>query len=96
MSIVIHTLNECCYCNQAKNFLTEHQLPFGEIKYDKTSENYQTLKNNLVNQTHSFTFPQIFINNVFLGGYQDLIHAYDTLTLHDLLKEIGILLDMDF
>jgi glutaredoxin 3 len=96
MSVVMHTLSNCKYCDQAKDFLTSKQIPFNIILYDKTSIDYEELKNKLVHQTKQTTFPQIFVNDTFIGGFQDLIISYDTLKLHQLCEQIGITLDVDF
>lgn len=96
MSIVVHCLSVCKYCDQAKEFLNNLHLPFQVIMYDKTADDYTEKKDKLVGQTNCFTFPQIFINNVFLGGYQDLISAHETLRLHTMCKEIGYEIKIDF
>ena len=96
MSIVVHSLMNCKYCDQTKEFLNELQLPMVIVMYDKNHDDYQERKDQLVNQTNSYTFPQIFINNTFIGGYQELTHLYNTLKLHDMCKELGYELNYDF
>jgi glutaredoxin len=96
MAIVIHSLIECKYCDLAKEFLTSINIPFTTIMYDKSADDYSERKDILISQTNCITFPQIFIQDRFIGGYQDLIHSYDTLQLHDLCKEIGITLEVNF
>ena len=96
MSIVIHSLIHCKYCDQAKEFFHSHQIPFETIMYDKSADDYVERKDKLISQTNCLTFPQIFIHDIFLGGYQDLIHSYETLQLHTLCKNIGINVEVDF
>jgi glutaredoxin-related protein len=64
--------------------------------YNKSDDEYEECKNKLINQTQWTTFPQIFINNTFIGGYQELEHAYETLKLHELCKQMGYELDVVF
>jgi glutaredoxin len=80
----------------AKDFFKENNIPFKEIYYDADSEEYEDKKNKLVSQTKHYTFPQIFIGDKFVGGYTELISMYSTLELHELCKNIGIILDYDF
>jgi glutaredoxin 3 len=96
MSVVIHTKSGCPYCDKAKVFFAEYSIPYEEVFYDPTSEDYEVLKNELIDKTCHRTFPQIFIGDKFLGGYTELLNAHSTLKLHDMLKEIGIELDYDF
>lgn len=96
MSIVIHSLIHCKYCDQSKEFLTSINIPFNTIYYDKSADNYMERKDKLISQTNCLTFPQIFINDKFLGGYQDLMHSYETLQFHTLCKDIGYDIEVDF
>lgn len=96
MSVVVHSLLECKYCDLAKVFLTSIHVPYTIIMYDKNANNYQEEKDKLVNQTNCFTFPQIFINDRFLGGYQEMMHSYETLQFHALCKEIGYDVEVEF
>jgi glutaredoxin len=80
----------------AKDFFKDNNIPFKEIYYDADSEAYEDKKNKLVSQTNHRSFPQIFIGDKFVGGYTELISMYSTLELHELCKNIGIILDYDF
>lgn len=96
MSVVVHSLIICKYCDLAKEFLSTKNIPYTCVVYDKTSENYPEQRDALIGKTNCLTFPQIFINDIFLGGYNDLVHSYDTLQLHSLCKDIGIDVEVDF
>lgn len=65
---------------------------------DPESKDYGARRTALINATNHSTFPWIFIGKTFIGGYNDLLHAYNTFRLHDLLKQIGMgdILQEDF
>jgi glutaredoxin 3 len=95
--IIIHCKVNCPFCDKAINFLSFHKLPYQKISYDPSSVDYQQRKNSLINVTHHYSFPQIFIGKQFIGGYSDLIDKYNNLSLHDiLLEEENINLSVDF
>jgi len=94
--IIIHTKKGCTYCDRTKVFLNSHALPYVEKIYHLEDKEYDRKKNLLVSLTNCKTFPQIFIKDKFIGGYSELISLYETLKLHDLLAEDGILLEIDF
>lgn len=68
MNITIYTTQTCTYCNLAKKILKEYNLNFKEINV----ENNLSIFKELINKTHHKTVPQVFINDVFIGGYTDL------------------------
>jgi glutaredoxin len=96
MSIVVHTKKDCFFCDKAKAFFKAKRLVFEEVYYDPSTPDYEPRKNALVGRTAHHTFPQIFIGDIFLGGFTQLTHAYDTLHLHELCASIGVELEMDF
>lgn len=67
-NIVVYTINNCGYCTAAKSLLKEKSLPFQEINIT----NDQDARIALVMKTHHRTMPQIFIDDVFIGGYTEL------------------------
>lgn len=67
--IVIYSTRSCPYCVRAKAFFQERNLPFEEIDL---TENHSEL-DRLKQRTGHMTVPQIFIDDIFIGGYTDLI-----------------------
>lgn len=67
--VEIYIKNPCPYCVAAKNYFKAHNIPYTEYdltgKYDEMTE--------LKTKTGHMTFPQIFINDEFIGGYDDLM-----------------------
>lgn len=96
MSIVVHSKTTCPYCTKAKQFLIKLGLTYQEVLYDPTSPDYEERKNALVAKSNMRTFPQIYIGNELIGGYDDLVSAHDTLKLHEICAKNGICLIYDF
>lgn len=67
--VVIYTKVPCGYCQAAKNYFRGENIPFEE--HDLTGKTDQMME--LKKRTGHMTFPQIFINDEFIGGYDDLM-----------------------
>mgnify|MGYP003682986845 CR=1 FL=1 len=70
--IEVYTRPGCSYCVAAKKILAHNDLSF--VEYD-TARNYRRLA---TMRTHApaRTFPQIVINQKWIGGFEDLL-AFD-------------------
>ena len=68
MDIKIYTTTYCSYCRAAKQLLTERKLPFSEV--DCTND--AATRDRLVNETGRRTVPQIYLDGVPVGGFDDL------------------------
>ena len=67
--IVIYSKTYCPYCDRAKNLFQSKNQSFEEICFtDNNIEDFQKLQK----QTGMRTVPQIFINDNFIGGFQEL------------------------
>ena len=71
-SIKVHSLYNCLYCDKAKEFLRSKNINFEEIKYDKSEDTDSIMY--LVELTNCTSFPQIFVDDVFIGGYFELLN----------------------
>lgn len=72
MNILIYTTKTCIYCNLAKKLLNEKKLTFKEINV----EDDINLFKDLIKKTNHKTVPQVFINDIFIGGYTELIEFF--------------------
>lgn len=68
MDIKIYTTTYCSYCRAAKQLLSERKLPFSEV--DCTSD--APTRERLVSETGRRTVPQIYLDGVPVGGFDDL------------------------
>lgn len=80
--IEIYTKDPCPYCVHAKRFFQDRQLPFEEIRIDLDSEQREIM----MHRSGRHTVPQIFINGVSVGGYDDLMERVRNKTFETLLK----------
>jgi glutaredoxin 3 len=71
--IVIYTTSHCPYCVRAKNLLTRKGANYEEVNV----ENDPSLREAMVERAGGRrTVPQIFINDIHIGGCDDL-HALE-------------------
>lgn len=68
LDIVVYAKSGCIYCIKAKELLEMKQLKYKQIELS----NNKDLHLKLANQTGQTTVPYIFIDNDFIGGFQDL------------------------
>lgn len=94
--IVVFSKPGCPYCAKAKTFLDELNLPFSEVVINPAEANYEYKRDRLFQFYNHRSYPIIVIDNKLLGGYSELIRAYDTLKLHKMCQDIGLYLPYDF
>lgn len=68
--IEIYTKSYCPYCDHAKNFLSHRNLSYTEIRIDLDPEKLDEM---LKRSEGRRTVPQIFINDVGIGGFTDMV-----------------------
>ena len=66
--VVMYRTRFCPYCTRAAELLRRKGAAFREIDVS----NDETTRSRLVEQTGSYTVPQIFIDGVSVGGYDDI------------------------
>jgi glutaredoxin 3 len=70
LKVEIYTKNNCIWCDRAKLLLDSKDIEFKEIDLsdDQTREKfYNSIGENVK------TVPQIYIDDLRIGGYQDLV-----------------------
>ncbi len=67
--IQIYTIDNCPYCNKAKNLLNVKNLSFIETHVDTTDSEFIS---KLTAKSGFRTFPQIFLGDKVIGGFTDL------------------------
>mmetsp|Transcript_43818 Transcript_43818/g.70142 ORF Transcript_43818/g.70142 Transcript_43818/m.70142 type:complete len:98 (+) Transcript_43818:80-373(+) len=93
MTITIYSKEQCKYCVMAKDFMGQNGIPYEEKKLDPESEGYAEERERLIEATAHKTFPWIYIKEDFVGGYNDLLHAYSTQKLHVMLQQAGVTIE---
>lgn len=71
-NIEIYTTAVCGYCSAAKNLLKSKGLAWQERRIDSEPANRKLL---LERAPTARTVPQIFVNNHYVGGYEQLLAA---------------------
>lgn len=68
--LIVYSKNNCSFCVQAKNYLTQKNIEFKEVKIDEDN----LAKEFVLSQGHR-TVPQIYKDGELFvsGGYQGLI-----------------------
>ena len=68
--IELFSTGMCGYCVAAKNILVSHGLPYEEIRVDRDPE----MRMAMAQRAHGHrSVPQIFIDGVHVGGYDQLL-----------------------
>lgn len=81
--VEIYTTAICPYCVSAKNFLKQKGLGYDEVRVDLEPVQRDEM---LRRSAGRRTVPQIFINDVHIGGFDDLLAADRAGRLSDLLE----------
>ena len=69
IQVIIYVREGCVYCKMAKDLLLENKITYEAIDLDSNPE----LQKKLIEKTQQTTVPYVFINNKFIGGYNDLL-----------------------
>lgn len=69
VEITIYTTSTCPYCRAAKDLLKKKDLAFNEISVDGDPEGREKMTERANGRT---TVPQIFFNDIHIGGCDDL------------------------
>ena len=67
-SITMYSTEPCPFCTQAKALLERRGLEFEEINLSKDPEG----RAELAARTGMMTFPQVFVGEELVGGFDDL------------------------
>jgi len=71
-NVTIYTFKTCPYCIRAKRLLTNKNVAFTEYEISNQDDKLKELEE----KTGSGTVPQIFVDDKFIGGCDDLVELY--------------------
>ena len=77
MNVEIYTLDYCPFCKRALAFLNDHNVEFTQIKIDGNDSEMRKKLGEMYNIKEEVTVPQIIIDGKRIGGYTDLMAAYE-------------------
>jgi len=72
VSVEMYSTAICPYCVAAKNLLKQKGMDYTEIRVDTDGQRYEEM---LARTGGRRSVPQIFVNGVFVGGFDDLVAA---------------------
>lgn len=72
VSVEMYTTAACPYCVAAKNLLKQKGFDYSEIRVDTDPQRREEM---LKRTGGRRSVPQIFINDTFIGGFDDLVSA---------------------
>ena len=81
-NVTIYSTLSCPYCVRAKQLLERKGVAYTEINLDKEEPEVRL---ELTKKTNHRTVPQIFINDQFIGGFDQLYALEKEGKLNDLL-----------
>lgn len=69
---IIYSKENCPYCEWTKKMLKSRKIEFNEIVVKVDDSNYEMLKQNNADPFKKITFPQIYDNDILVGGMEEL------------------------
>ena len=70
-SVTLYTTEHCPYCISAKKLLAKREIEYTEVNLARDPDG----RDQLVEKTGMYTFPQIVIDGESIGGFQELLAA---------------------
>jgi glutaredoxin 3 len=81
--VIVYSTDPCPYCLQAKALLNKRGIDFEEITLGRDPAG----RDELIEKTGFYTFPQVIIDGTVVGGYTELKAAYKSGKLDELLAD---------
>lgn len=73
VNVKIYSKSSCPFCNMAKDLLKSKGYEYEEIVVD----NDEKTLTDLINKTGHMTVPQIFFDDEFIGGFDELKRKFE-------------------
>lgn len=77
MKAEIYTVDYCPYCKAAKKFFSEHNIEYTEHDITEDETIMRKKLGEMFDIKGEVTVPQIILNGQYIGGYSDMIYAYN-------------------
>lgn len=68
--VTIYTKSKCNYCKRVKLLVPQAVIVSADAYLEQNREGFLTFMDELTGKTHR-TFPMVFWNNRFIGGYDE-------------------------
>jgi glutaredoxin 3 len=70
-NVIVYTTDPCSFCGRVKQLLTTREIPYEEINLARDADG----RADLLAKTGKMTFPQVFVDDVLIGGFQETLAA---------------------
>ena len=78
--VLIISKDNCSYCDKAYNLAEDNELSYKKINVtDLTTKE----KDDVINKTKAKTYPIIFVNEEYIGGFTEFSKQIDAITAAD-------------
>lgn len=96
--VVVFSKNGCIFCDKLKNEMKSLSIPYHEVNFStyEDPDDYVKSRDSLIGISCQKTFPQLFINKAFKGGYTEFLKMLATGQLEKLLEQFGITITYEF
>jgi glutaredoxin 3 len=81
--VLVYTTENCPFCIRAKALLDARGVSYREVNLERDPDG----RAELVRQTGMMTFPQVLIDGVLVGGFQETLAADRSGRLAELLSQ---------
>jgi glutaredoxin 3 len=85
MVVTVYSTAICPYCVAAKNLLKSRGVAYEDVRIDTDPEQ----RERMLVMARRTSVPQIFVGDVHVGGYDDLVAAARSGRLDELLAQSG-------
>jgi glutaredoxin 3 len=85
MVVTVYSTAICPYCVAAKNLLKSRGVAYEDVRIDTDPEQ----RERMLAMARRTSVPQIFVGDVHVGGYDDLVAAARSGRLDELLAQSG-------
>ncbi|HEV7807125.1 MAG TPA: glutaredoxin domain-containing protein [Solirubrobacteraceae bacterium] len=83
--VVVYTTNACGFCTRVKMLLNAREIEYREINVAGDPEAFVEL----AKSSGMMTLPQVFVDGVLIGGYNETAEADQTGRLQELVAELS-------
>jgi glutaredoxin 3 len=78
MEVVLHSKPGCKYCDLAETLLKDMEVAYSKVMYDPADSDYVERRDAMFGAHGHRSFPNVFVNGEFIGGYEQLLSLFES------------------
>lgn len=78
MIVQLHSKPGCKYCDLAETLLNDMQIEYTKVMYDPVDPDYVARRDAMFAAHGHRSFPNVFVDGEFVGGYEQLRELFET------------------